>query len=184
VTSTGLQAATGQSQGRASGRRPPLDDEAWLGFGANLGDRLANIEKALDHFSSSLVQISPMFETSPWGLVDQPWFLNGVARLKWSASAEELLFACLQCERRLGRVRGARNGPRTIDIDVLLVGNERCDQPGLTLPHPGLAMRRSVLEPWASVSPDLVVPGYGQTLMELRERSLEFTDQRLRPFKP
>jgi len=183
VTSSGLQEAIGEGQGCASAARPPLEDEAWLGFGANLGDRLANIEKALDSFASSLVQVSPIFETSPWGFVDQPWFLNGVARLKWSASAQDLLSACLECELRLGRVRDARNGPRIIDIDVLLVGNLRCHEPGLTLPHPGLARRRSVLEPWASVAPDLVVPGHGQTLMELRERSLEFRDQRLRPFK-
>ena len=164
-------------------RRSPGEDEAWLGLGANLGDRFANMQRVLDHFSGLLVEVSPIFETSPWGIVDQPWFLNGVARLKWSASARDLLVACLDLERRLGRVRDARNGPRLIDIDVLLVGTVNCDEPGLSLPHPGLASRRSVLEPWAALAPGLVVPGHECTLLELRERSLEFTDQSVRPFE-
>ena len=164
--------------------RAPLADEAWIGFGSNLGDRLGHIERALEYFSSTLVEVSPIFETSPWGLVDQPWFLNGVVRLEWSDSPQELLDACLRCEQRLGRVRGERNGPRIIDLDVLLVGTMRCERRGLSLPHPGLASRRSVLEPWALLAPELRVPGYDCTLWQLRQRSLSLEDQSLRAFAP
>ena len=163
--------------------REPLPYEAWLGFGSNLGDRLAHIESALQHFSDDLIEVSPIFETAPWGVLEQPWFLNGVARLHWSRSANELLEACLACEEQLGRVRGQRNGPRIIDLDVLILGAERVSHEGLTLPHPGIAMRRSVLEPWAQVAPDLVVPGLPATLLELRERSLAFVDQKVRPYR-
>lgn len=163
--------------------REPLPDEAWLGFGSNLGDRLAHIESALQHFSDVLTEVSPIFETAPWGVLEQPWFLNGVARLHWSGSASELLDACLECEARLGRVRGERNGPRIIDLDVLIVGSAKVRQEGLTLPHPGIAMRRSVLEPWSQLAPDLLVPGLPATLLELRQRSLAFDDQKVRPYR-
>ena len=181
MTSTSFQAAGAKRPLSAPVGRPPLEDEAWLGFGANLGDRIGNIERALDYFSDSLVEVSPIFETSPWGLVDQPWFLNGVARLKWTASARELLSACLECEGLLGRVRGEPNGPRIIDLDVLLVGTLRCNERGLTVPHPGLARRRSVLEPWAVVASELLVPGHEHTVQELRDRATKFTEQSLRP---
>ncbi len=163
--------------------RSPLPHEAWLGLGSNLGDRLGQIELVLQHFSSQLIEVSPIFETAPWGVLDQPWFLNGVARLHWEGSAFELLQACLDCETMLGRVRGELNGPRVIDLDVLVHGMDVLDQPGLTVPHPGISMRRSVLEPWSVLAPELVVPGQDCTLIELRERSLAFTDQPVRAFQ-
>jgi 2-amino-4-hydroxy-6-hydroxymethyldihydropteridine diphosphokinase len=164
--------------------RSPLLHEAWLGLGSNLGDRLGQIKLVLQHFSSHLIELSPIFETAPWGVLEQPWFLNGVARLHWEGSAFELLEACLDCETSLGRVRTERNGPRVIDLDVLVHGTDVLDQPGLTVPHPGISMRRSVLEPWSLVAPELVVPGQDCTLIELRERALSFTDQAVRPFEP
>ena len=169
---------------RADGNtsREPLACEAWLGFGSNLGDRLGHIESALQHFSDALLEVSPIFETAPWGVLDQPWFLNGVAKLHWAGSASELLEACLECEAQLGRVRGQRNGPRIIDLDVLLLGSSTVSQMGLTLPHPGIATRRSVLEPWSLLAPDLVVPGLQASLLELRERSLAFDEQEVRPY--
>jgi 2-amino-4-hydroxy-6-hydroxymethyldihydropteridine diphosphokinase len=184
VSSAGLRRPAPQRRLAEPQGRAPLADEAWLGFGSNLGDRLGNIERALEFFSDTLVEISPIFETSPWGLVDQPWFLNGVARLKWSGSAQHLLAACLRCEQRSGRVRGERNGPRIIDLDVLVAGTVRCDGEGLTLPHPGLASRRSVLEPWALLAPELRLPGYECTLLQLRQRSLSLVDQSVRAFTP
>ena len=153
-----------------------------MGFGSNLGDRLAHIEAALQYFSASLVEVSPIFETAPWGVLDQPWFLNGVVRLHWDGSPRQLLDACLACEAQLGRVRGERNGPRTIDLDVLVQGPSKITQPGLTLPHPGIPMRRSVLEPWSLLAPELVIPGQDLSLLQLRDRSLAFTEQDLRPF--
>ena len=163
--------------------RAPLPNEAWLGLGSNLGDRLGQIELVLKHFSSHLIEVSPIFETAPWGVLEQPWFLNGVVRLNWEGSTEELLAACLDCETSLGRVRGERNGPRVIDLDVLLHGTHVLDQPGLTVPHPGIPMRRSVLEPWSLLAPELVVPGQDCMLIELRTRSLSFTDQPVKPFR-
>ncbi len=164
--------------------RPPLPHEAWLGLGSNLGDRLGQIELVLQHFSSQLIEVSPIFETAPWGVLEQPWFLNGVARLHWEGSSFELLQACLDCETMLGRVRGERNGPRVIDLDVLVHGTSVLAQSGLTVPHPGISMRRSVLEPWSVLAPELVVPGQDCTLIELRERALSFTDQPVRSFQP
>ena len=182
MSAEGLSELPGERRGAGPAVRSPLAGEAWLGFGSNLGNRLANIERSLEHFSPFLVAVSPIFETSPWGIVEQPWFLNGVARLSWDGSPRELLQHCLDCEQRLGRIRGRRNGPRLIDLDVLMVATTICDEPGLTLPHPGLAGRRSVLEPWSLLAPDLVIPGYDCSLSVLRERSQSFADQQLHPF--
>ena len=182
MTAEGLSGFLVERRGAGPAGRLPQAGEAWLGFGSNLGNRLANIERALEQFSPFLVAVSPIFETSPWGIVEQPWFLNGVARLSWDGSPRELLQYCLDCEQRLGRIRGRRNGPRLIDLDVLMVATTICDEPGLTLPHPGLAARRSVLEPWSLLAPDLVIPGHDCSLSVLRERSQAFTDQQLHPF--
>ena len=103
-----------------------------------------------------------MRETKPVGLVDQPRFLNAAARLRTTLGARELLDALLAVEAGLGRTReGQRWGPRKIDLDLLLFGEEQIDEPGLTVPHPRLAERRFVLEPLADLDPGLVVPGRG-----------------------
>jgi 2-amino-4-hydroxy-6-hydroxymethyldihydropteridine diphosphokinase len=102
-------------------------------------------------------------ETDPVGVVDQPRFLNGAAALDTELSPRELLEALLAIERRLGRVRdGTRWGPRTIDLDLLLYGDEVVDEPGLCVPHPHLHERRFALEPLAELNPELVVPGAGR----------------------
>ena len=162
--------------------RVPEPREAWIGFGSNLGDRSSNIARALDAFSDVLECVSPIYETAPWGVLDQPWFLNGVARLRWEEDAFSLLERCLVTERVLGRVRGERFGPRTIDLDVLVLGSSQLLEPGLTVPHPGIASRRSVLDPWADLCPDLVVPGLGIPLELLRERARNLPEQEVRLF--
>ena len=96
------------------------------------------------------------------GKTDQPMFLNGVAVVDTELSARELLELLLAVERGLGRERRERWGPRTIDLDLLLYGDETIDEPGLTLPHPHLHERRFVLEPLAELAPELVVPGRGR----------------------
>ena len=102
-------------------------------------------------------------ETDPVGVVDQPRFLNGAVALDTELSPRELLEALLSIERRLGRVRdGTRWGPRTIDLDLLLYGDEVVDEPGLRVPHPRLHERRFTLEPLAELDPELVVPGAGR----------------------
>ena len=109
-----------------------------------------------------VVAVSTLRETDPVGVTDQPRFLNGVAALETELAPRELLDVLLAVERRLGRERRERWGPRTIDLDLLLYGDEVIDEAGLTIPHPRLHERRFVLEPLAELAPKLVVPGRGR----------------------
>jgi 2-amino-4-hydroxy-6-hydroxymethyldihydropteridine diphosphokinase len=141
---------------------------AYVGLGANLGDREAAIENALA-LLPGVVAVSELRETEPVGVVDQPPFLNGVAALETSLSPRELLDTLLAVERALGRERRERWGPRTIDLDLLLFGAEAVDEPGLTVPHPRLHERRFALEPLAELDPDLLIPGRGRVSQLLAE---------------
>jgi 2-amino-4-hydroxy-6-hydroxymethyldihydropteridine diphosphokinase len=141
--------------------------KAYIGIGANLGDREGAIASAVDllHAEEGLevLAVSALRETDPVGYVDQPRFLNGAVAVETSLSARELLGRLLEIERRLGRVRGEglRFGPRTIDLDLLLYGDETIDEPGLQVPHPRLTERRFALEPLAELAPELEIPGAG-----------------------
>jgi 2-amino-4-hydroxy-6-hydroxymethyldihydropteridine diphosphokinase len=109
-----------------------------------------------------VVEVSPLRDTAPVGMVDQPRFLNAAAAVETTLSARELLDRLLGIEQRLGRTReGPRFGPRTIDLDLLLYGEERIDEPGLEVPHPRLHERLFALEPLAELDPGLDVPGRG-----------------------
>jgi len=133
---------------------------AYVGLGANLGDREASIRKAAALIGAR--RLSAIIETEPWGNVDQPDFLNAVAEVESDIGARPLLDRLLEVERELGRVRdGTRWGPRTIDLDLLLYGSETSDLPALRLPHPRLHERLFVLVPLAELAPDLHVPGRG-----------------------
>ena len=140
---------------------------SFVGLGANLGDPRGQIERALELLAAEdgveLVAVSTLGETEPVGYEDQPAFLNGAAELRTSLSARELLGRLLAIERRLGRVRGEgpRFGPRTIDLDLLLHGDEIVAEPGVVVPHPRLHERRFALEPLAELDPSLEVPGRG-----------------------
>ena len=142
-------------------------NRVYVGVGANLGTPRETIAAALallDQESDvELVAVSTLRETDPVGYEEQPRFLNGVVQLGTELSPRELLARLLAIETRLGRVRGQgpRFGPRTIDLDLLLYGEETIDEPGLTLPHPRLHERRFVLEPLAELDPALEVPGRG-----------------------
>jgi 2-amino-4-hydroxy-6-hydroxymethyldihydropteridine diphosphokinase len=142
-------------------------NRVYVGVGANLGTPRETIAAALallDQESDvELVAVSTLRETDPVGYQEQPRFLNGVVQLGTELSPQELLARLLAIETRLGRVRGQgpRFGPRTIDLDLLLYGEETVDEPGLTLPHPRLHERRFVLEPLAELDPALEVPGRG-----------------------
>jgi 2-amino-4-hydroxy-6-hydroxymethyldihydropteridine diphosphokinase len=147
---------------------------AFVGLGANLGDREATIRSALAALEArdgiSVTAVSTLRETDPVGYLDQPRFLNGVAELDTELAADELLAGLLDTERALGRTRdGPRFGPRTIDLDLLLYGDEEIDEPGLRVPHPRLHERRFVLEPLAELAPGLVVPGRGRVETLLAE---------------
>jgi 2-amino-4-hydroxy-6-hydroxymethyldihydropteridine diphosphokinase len=134
---------------------------AYVGLGANLGDREATIARAAEAIGAR--RLSTIRETEPWGLVEQPPFLNAVAELETHLPPRALLDRLLEVERELGRVReGPRWGPRAIDLDLLVHGDRAIDEPGLTVPHPRLAERRFVLEPLAELAPDLEIPGLGE----------------------
>jgi 2-amino-4-hydroxy-6-hydroxymethyldihydropteridine diphosphokinase len=133
---------------------------AYVGLGANLGNREGTIRAAVAQLPG-VVAVSPLRETDPVGVTDQPQFLNGVAALETELPPRELLDVLLAVERGLGRERRERWGPRTIVLDLLLYGDEVIDEDGLTVPHPRLRERRFVLEPLAGLAPTLVVPGLG-----------------------
>jgi 2-amino-4-hydroxy-6-hydroxymethyldihydropteridine diphosphokinase len=148
---------------------------AYIGLGANLGERETTIAEALrlvheDERTSVLRSTAPI-ETEPVGYEDQPRFLNAAARVETTRSPRELLALLLQVEHELGRVRGRgpRYGPRTIDLDLLLYGDETIDEPGLEVPHPRLHQRRFALEPLAELDPALAVPGRGRVSALLAE---------------
>ena len=140
---------------------------AYVGVGANLGDREGTIRAALAALDArpdvAVVAVSTLRETDPVGYLDQPRFLNGAAALETELGPRELLDALLEVERELGRVRGEgpRFGPRPIDLDLLLHGDLVLDEPGLVVPHPRLHERLFALEPLAELDPALVVPGRG-----------------------
>jgi 2-amino-4-hydroxy-6-hydroxymethyldihydropteridine diphosphokinase len=139
---------------------------AYVGVGANLGDRRATIERALELLEAvagvEVLAVSSLRETDPVGLEDQPRFLNGAVAVETALPAGELLGVLLAVERQLGRTRdGPRFGARTIDLDLLVYGEAEVDDPGLTVPHPRLHERRFALEPLAELAPGLVVPGRG-----------------------
>jgi 2-amino-4-hydroxy-6-hydroxymethyldihydropteridine diphosphokinase len=139
---------------------------AYVGLGSNLGDREQMIGRAVALLGQTprveLVAVSTLRETAPVGLLDQPWFVNAAASLDTEVGPRALLERLLEIERLLGRTReGRRFGPREIDLDLLLYGDESVGQPGLTVPHPRLHERLFALEPLAELEPDLVVPGRG-----------------------
>ena len=146
---------------------------AFIGIGSNLGDRERAIDDALRlldaHAGIDVVAVSAIRETDPVGVVDQPRFLNAAARLETQLSPRQLLERLLGIERELGRVRVERYGPRTIDLDLLVYGDEVVDEPGLRVTHPRLHERRFVLEPLNDLDPALVVPGLGQIRALLAE---------------
>ena len=133
---------------------------AYVGVGSNLGDRKGSITRAAELIGAR--RLSTVVETEPWGLEDQPRFLNAAAELETQLSARALLELLRDVERRLGRVRGGQRwGPRSIDLDLLLFGGETIDEPGLTVPHPFLLERAFVLGPLAELAPGAEIPGNG-----------------------
>ncbi len=135
---------------------------AVLSIGSNLGDRLANLQLAVDGFADVLVAASPVYETAPWGVTDQDDFLNAVLVVD-SPDTDEWgwLRRGQALERAAHRVREQRWGPRTLDVDVVVVDGVLSSDPQLLLPHPGAHERATVLIPWLDVSPDAVLPGFG-----------------------
>ena len=139
---------------------------AYVGLGANIGHRRKTLLRAVDLLAEAedvdVLAVSELRETEPVGPVDQPWFLNAVVRVETILPPWALMNLLLEIEQVLGRVREERWGPRTVDLDLLVFGDETIDSYGLTVPHPRLHERRFALEPLAELDPDLVVPGLGR----------------------
>lgn len=143
---------------------------AVLSLGSNLGDRLAHLRLAVEGFADAGAAISPVYETEPWGVTDQPDFLNAILVVEaadvdewgWLRRGQEL-------EREAERRREQRWGPRTLDVDVVTVDGVRSDHPDLLLPHPGTPSRATVLVPWLAVEPDAELPGHGRVDSLLEE---------------
>jgi 2-amino-4-hydroxy-6-hydroxymethyldihydropteridine diphosphokinase len=148
--------------------------KAYIGVGANLGEREQTIREAVDLLGDDVLAVSQLRETEPWGYADQPPFLNGAILLETELSPRALLERLLAIERELGRVRaGPRYGPRAIDLDLLLYEGAAVDEPGLEVPHPRLHERAFALEPLLDLDPELELPGRGRVadlLSELHSR--------------
>jgi 2-amino-4-hydroxy-6-hydroxymethyldihydropteridine diphosphokinase len=155
-----------------------MDDEGMMAFvalGANLGDREKNIRMAVDALKGSagvrVVRVSSLMENpAVGGPIDSPDFLNGVAEVKTTLPPHRLLDRLLEIEREMGRERREKWSPRTIDLDVLLYGDQVIETTALVIPHPLMHTRRFVLEPLLEIAPDLVHPKMNVMMKELLER--------------
>jgi 2-amino-4-hydroxy-6-hydroxymethyldihydropteridine diphosphokinase len=141
----------------------------YVGLGSNLGEREAMIRLALDDLArlpeTTLLRASSLYDTEPVGDVDQPNFLNAAAELETGLAARQLLWNLQLVEKRLGRARTRRWGPRTMDLDLLLFGDLVIDEPGLIVPHPEMLKRSFVLVPLVELDAMLVHPVTGETLL-------------------
>jgi 2-amino-4-hydroxy-6-hydroxymethyldihydropteridine diphosphokinase len=132
---------------------------AYLALGSNVGDRVANLAEARVRLASqgaAVTKASTVIETEPFGVEDQPRFLNQVLEVEWSGTARGLLEAAKRVETGVGRTRTFRWGPREIDVDILLFGDEVIDEPDLKVPHPGIWQREFVTRPLLELRPDLI----------------------------
>lgn len=145
----------------------------YLSLGANLGDRLGTIRQAVEMLDNTekihVKCVSSMYETPPWGKLDQPHFINGAAAVETDMPPLELLAACQQIEKKLGRVRHEHWGARTIDIDLLYIPGVQLAEAELVLPHPYMLERSFVLVPLAEIAPELVLAN-GMTAVQCRDR--------------
>jgi len=149
---------------------------AYLGLGSNLGDRLGNLQRAVERLAATsgieVVRSSRVYETDPVGGPPQPDYLNAVVEVATELPPERLLRACQDVERELGRDRTVRWGPRTIDVDVLTYGRDQIHREDLEVPHPRMPQRGFVLLPLLELEADPPLPG-GRRVAELRLGAVE-----------
>ncbi len=147
-----------------TGDNPPR--QVFVGIGSNLDNPAGQVASAMAALQglpqTDLVARSSLYQSAPFGPIEQPDFVNAVVQLETRLGAAELLRRLQGIERRHGRLRGERWGPRVIDLDLLVYGDEFIDEKALTVPHPGIAERNFVLLPLQEIAPDLVIPGLGK----------------------
>ncbi|MBI3095354.1 MAG: 2-amino-4-hydroxy-6-hydroxymethyldihydropteridine diphosphokinase [Rhodocyclales bacterium] len=161
-----------------------MGQPCFIALGANLGDPVATVQAAIlalrELPQTEFAAASSLYRTAPVGLRHQPDFINAVVELIAVAPAPTLLQALFEIEARFGRRRSVKNAPRTLDLDLLLYGDELSDDPDLTLPHPRLHERAFVLAPLAEIAPQLVIPGRGA----VAELLLRCADQQIEKILP
>lgn len=138
---------------------------AWIGLGSNLAAPREQLESALAALGAlpdtRVLRVSSFYRTAPVGYAGQPDFINAVAAIETRLAPRVLLEGLLDIERRHGRIRTVPNAPRTLDLDLLMQGDQQIDEPGLTLPHPRMHERAFVMVPLAEIAPELAIPGRG-----------------------
>lgn len=142
----------------------------YLSLGSNVGSKKVNLEKAICLLEENGVKIlkrSSFYSTSPFGVKNQPWFLNMCAEVESSFSPEELLKLCKQIEQKIGRKKRKKLGPREIDVDILFYGETILNKKDFKIPHERLHQRKFVLVPLTEIAPDLVHPVFQKTVREL-----------------
>ena len=149
-----------------------MKKRVYLSLGANVGDRIANLNTAIDRIGAlgKVTAVSSFYETEPVELTAQPWFLNCALELETEKMPRQLLAGILQIEKEMGRRRVQKKGPRTLDIDILLFGNSIVKAKGLTIPHPAMHQRRFVLEPLAEIALEVRHPVFKRTVRELKDQ--------------
>jgi 2-amino-4-hydroxy-6-hydroxymethyldihydropteridine diphosphokinase len=141
----------------------------FLGLGSNIGNKEENINKALACISEVYIikKTSHLYQTEPVGGIKQDWFLNCVVEIQTDVDPKQLLFTLKSIERKIGRKKTVKNGPRIIDIDILFYGNHVLNTKSLVLPHPSIQERLFVLQPMMDINPDLIHPVFKRSIHEL-----------------
>ncbi len=146
-----------------------MSARVYLSLGSNVGDREAQLRDAQIRLGTAgrIAKVSSFYETEPMDFTEQPWFLNCAVEFENNESPQQLMATILRIEREMGRRRVEKKGPRLIDIDILLFGDETISSPELTIPHPAMHQRRFVLEPLAEIASEAVHPVLKKTIREL-----------------